>query len=799
MADREIIIDLHANTDSATANVLKFRAENEKLTAATKKAKDELKELEKRISENGKATEEEAEQIKSLNTIIETNIVERKANNKAISDSQKVMQDHLAETKLQQGSLREMRQEVGSLTAVWENLSEVEREGARGQETQERLAELNSQINAASLSTKNFKDNIGNYRSALDDSTIESTKFGGVLKSVGVSSDTTAKSFKTNLVGGLKATGQAALKLLANPFFAMLAGITVVIMAIVKGIKSNQQAMDAFGKITAPVGRLLEHIFDILGKVAEGIGKVITGFMNLFGAAENAAVKAIDLRIELEEQEIELIKSRAEESLKIAEIENMQAEKHKYSHEERIKMAEEIAEIREKQAKEDEERAKRELELWDLQNAHTVSTREDYKERAEIEAKYLQAQAKRIKESKKQASMVDASRKAIEEETKAIQAQEAAAVQAFEKRIALQKQLEGKTAQELEDLLVSIMEEGQQKEEEILRVNFERRIEDVKKRLLTEENLTVESRRNLNAILETLENEQEEKLSNLRERYRQAEIDAENEAEEIRKAQDQADSEAEYAEQLQIRADRAELELELRREELNNEMLLEQELALEQNDFLLNLDEEAKSEMFTSTEAYELAVLQSNRRLKKAHEETANAQWQAAQNQLIATGAVAGALSSMLSDLADEGSAGTEFAKALALVDIATNMGVGLAGAIKAGAGVPFPANLGAIAAGVGVVAAGIGGAKSALSKSKPKKPSILGAQKSTSISMPSVPTPSTPTATSAPIISELGAIDARGDAAAATAEQQTSPVVSIVDIMDAENAVKVRQQLADV
>ena len=55
--------------------------------------------------------------------------------------------------------------------------------------------------------------------------------------------------------------------------------------------------------------------------------------------------------------------------------------------------------------------------------------------------------------------------------------------------------------------------------------------------------------------------------------------------------------------------------------------------------------------------------------------------------------------------------------KGLALLEIATNTAMGIAGAVKAGAGVPFPANLPAIASGIGAVLAGMAGAKSALAQ----------------------------------------------------------------------------------
>jgi hypothetical protein len=67
-----------------------------------------------------------------------------------------------------------------------------------------------------------------------------------------------------------------------------------------------------------------------------------------------------------------------------------------------------------------------------------------------------------------------------------------------------------------------------------------------------------------------------------------------------------------------------------------------------------------------------------------------------------------------LGQLAGEG---TKLAKATAVSSILINTAQGVSAAIKAGAGLPFPANLGAIATGVGAVLSGIASAKSILKK----------------------------------------------------------------------------------
>lgn len=69
-------------------------------------------------------------------------------------------------------------------------------------------------------------------------------------------------------------------------------------------------------------------------------------------------------------------------------------------------------------------------------------------------------------------------------------------------------------------------------------------------------------------------------------------------------------------------------------------------------------------------------------------------------------------LAGTLAAIADEG---TEAQKALALTTIAINSGIGVSEAVKAGAGIPWPANLSAILSGITAVLAGIAQAKSFL------------------------------------------------------------------------------------
>lgn len=74
---------------------------------------------------------------------------------------------------------------------------------------------------------------------------------------------------------------------------------------------------------------------------------------------------------------------------------------------------------------------------------------------------------------------------------------------------------------------------------------------------------------------------------------------------------------------------------------------------------------------------------------------------------------------SIVESLAALGVENAALSKTVAIAQIAIDTGVGISGAIKAGAGLPFPANIPAIATGTAAVLAGIVNAKNALSQAK--------------------------------------------------------------------------------
>mgnify|MGYP003145828987 CR=1 FL=1 len=154
-----------------------------------------------------------------------------------------------------------------------------------------------------------------------------------------------------------------------------------------------------------------------------------------------------------------------------------------------------------------------------------------------------------------------------------------------------------------------------------------------------------------------------------------------------------------------------------RSEQLVNEKALEAEREVFQQELLAKQQERTALEQEAALLGLEFDKSISDARLKILVDEGKKAlaieKAKIAADKALRVGAAKDILSS-ISQLAGEG---TATAKAAALAGILIDTAKGVSGAIAAGAGLPFPLNLGAIATGVASVLAGIVNAKAVLAK----------------------------------------------------------------------------------
>jgi hypothetical protein len=121
--------------------------------------------------------------------------------------------------------------------------------------------------------------------------------------------------------------------------------------------------------------------------------------------------------------------------------------------------------------------------------------------------------------------------------------------------------------------------------------------------------------------------------------------------------------------------------------------------------------EEAK--MFEESQAAQAARLKTYQDAEKAKVEATKAAAQqnieTQQAELAASASITNSLVGLITQVANASGAGAEFGKAIGLINILVSQGVALAQSIASASILPFPANLGAIAASIGTITGLIG------------------------------------------------------------------------------------------
>ena len=110
------------------------------------------------------------------------------------------------------------------------------------------------------MSIGNTYVNVGNYQAAMEGALAKQSPMIAGLLNMSKAAKETGQSFGTTMVNSLKSVGQAMLKLLANPLVAALAVIVLLLMGIVKIIKSNEEQMQRLNAIMAPFKKLLDGV-----------------------------------------------------------------------------------------------------------------------------------------------------------------------------------------------------------------------------------------------------------------------------------------------------------------------------------------------------------------------------------------------------------------------------------------------------------------------------------------------------------------------------------------------------------
>lgn len=766
----QVILEVIVNNDAASKRI----KENKQDIAELREQQALLNRTTQEGKEAYKQYEDEIKNLRQHNILLNKEI---RNNNKSIEN--------------QEGSLQSMRSELSRLNKVYVNLSQVERESAKGKELQEKILSLNTRIGEAEKSLGDFRRQVGNYENSITSALGANNKYVSsllMMKNGGMGVKDVFKTATTSVANFGKALYAA---ILANPIIAVIAGIVAALTGLIKIMRGNEEQSARLDAVLAPLKRSFEGIVAILQVVAGWVLDVAEGFQGLafqitklgekipvigkyFKQSNDAMLASIQLtkdKAELEKQTRELDVSNAKAQYESSELRKKAEDKSKYTAAERLKFVQEANAIEQKIMDNKLKIAEEQYRIAQEEASYNENSVDANRKLAEMEANLYNVRKEYSDKSRELITKENRIRQqSITDSKSLLKAQETD----IKKKEALQ-QKELELIRQAEDAALSLVKEGAEKQRQVINQQYDRQIEDLKRKLSIEKDLTDTAKKALNESILLADQNREaelEKLSDasikeqirketeriqlqldsvkegtqkehdlrlsLIEQNRQAELAANKSlAEELR--QSEADINAAYNKQIAdeneaFRKEQYDKQAEYLRLEWENRILqvkdgslqeydLKAQQAQAEYDALVNMDAETKAALFESDAAYTNAVLLNKGKLNDAIKAQIKAENEAVLAQMEAASKITDAFSSMIDVFAEDNENLAAFAKSIVLFNIglstATAIANGIASASQAQPWFMIPV---AIATTLATVMTNIAKAKQLVSKEKNPK-----------------------------------------------------------------------------
>lgn len=742
----EKILDIKVNYNEAIKAIAEYQTKIDAARDAEKNLKKQLKDGE--ISRQQYNEEMAASKIAIADY------------NDAIRIINKTVQNQIKQEKEQEGSLKALRAELSNLTAEYDALSEAERKSASGEELKNKINEVTDALKDGEEETQRYYRNVGNYEEAIKSAVSSNIPFIGTL----IQAQDEMGSVKAGAVAAgaaVKNFSKTLLALLANPIVAILTAISVVIMAVAKGIKSSEENTSRWNAVLAPLKMALDAVGKVLQIVASGILSVVEAGGKMMGwitkqleklpvlgkyvaevnkeneryiamAKEQAAIDRDTRNLQVQ---------NAKNALQIATLKAKADDELNVSAKERMEAIREANRLEEEASKKNYELAKRRYELMVQQNAMAENTKETNDAIAQAEVEMYNAlteyQDKRGELLGREVSLANEIKSAEKEKSDAAIA-------------AKQKELEAVRA--AEDAMLALVKDKREQARKEIELTYSRQIEDLRARLKTESDLTVKARQAINDQIKALEQQKAAELQKLSEEELQKEIDNRTKLISLQLEAVKKGSEQEY--QLRMQQLLSQRDAELADKELTEQMKLaivdkydkqmddlilqrEQEISDKQQEAVrLRMENEIMQLQQSGASELEILQEQASQKLEllnsiqqqegESEQEFLNRKLQANQEYIDAKKAIAdkeveieqvkfqaietitSGLSSAFETLGENNKTFAILSKTLALAEIAINTGKALAAGIAQAQSVPFPANLAAIATTVATILSNI-------------------------------------------------------------------------------------------
>ena len=763
MADQETterILDIKVNYEDAIGAIQTY-------TRQIELARKAEKDLNKQLKEGTISKKEYNEEYTKAEKMI-------RANKDVIAQLSKEVQNNIRIENENIGSLKQLRAELSALNAKYDELSKEERESELGRNMAKQIKALSSEIKGAEEETDRFYRNVGNYTESITKATEANLPFIAQIRTLIETTSTFSKylngikgelslitqKYKSNAEAASQLSGAAkaaavssnilstSLKVLTLALASTGIGVIVIALGtLISYFTRTQKGTEQLSKAFSAVSAIVDVFLDRLAKLGSAIVKVFSG--DFKGAAEDAkaavsgindelreeislSVKLKEVQNQLDKQEVMLSMRRAASKADIEALKKLSDDTTK-SIEERMQAAQKAYELEQKDLKEQTELAEKRL-VASL--GYAEMNEEVRKVIQEIKVGAIEANEVISKLGLSESTIEDL-RQFREQFNQLQELQESSYTRQTEQQNKLntirkeasdaeinRKTKEIEAIRQAEDAMLATLKDGIEKQRKEINLSYDRQIEDLKKRLSEEKDLTQKAREAINQTVVALEKQRQNDLNTLSNEEIQKQISNEQRRIELMLATVKEGSEKEFELrkqqlELQMNAELSNTEITEQEKQLIRDKYAKQEseLVVQRQQEIANKQAEAvrlefenriaeaklqgeyelqiklelrKQELDNlhqlegeSNEAFRARQLEAEQAYVDAKEEISNREIDIQQKKAQALSAVASGLSSMLEAAGEQSRDALIASKVLAIASVAIQQGVAIANAVK--------------------------------------------------------------------------------------------------------------------
>lgn len=397
--------------------------------------------------------------------------------------------------------------------------------------------------------TGKYTLNVGNYENAINSAIGVNSKWHQGLQQLGA-------LFAGGFSNGVKTAGSAVagfgkqlLALLANPIVATIAAVTAAFMALAEGISSSEDNTNLLNQVLAPFKRILTGVVSVLQTAAEFVLKVVQGFENLAMGASRLME-----RLPLVGNAIRKVNNALQENIELTVRKQMLDKAERANTVEQAKLSMNVARMRNEAAKTNDPKrrafllsnaialehkmmlneiqlAEEDLKIKKALAAQSQNDKEKNDALAAAEVRLYKAREtyyQRTMRMQKQLTTLDkgcsgggGSTKKSRVDTQKDESKELERIQKERER----KELAA--IRQSEDAKAALIENSFDRERAVTTYEYDRHIEDLKRQLQEEANLTEEARKAMNETIIALEQQKWNKLAEITDKEMKAAVDAE--------------------------------------------------------------------------------------------------------------------------------------------------------------------------------------------------------------------------------------------------------------------------------